>query len=214
MIVSDQTVLLAAAAKAVLRPIGCTQKGKSRTWLDDHQWWVCVIEFQPSSWAKGTYLNVGACWLWANKDFLSFDDGYRVEPFHQFEASEQFESVAYAVAERAKDEVIKVRERFSSLVGVARYLQDKEVKETDIWGHYHAGVSAGLVGWSENARRRLEAAIAADDRDAEWINNLRKTCVELLALIDTPELFRAHVAELISMARGSLKLPQLRGSAF
>jgi hypothetical protein len=76
--------LIGQAAKLILAPIGCKQKGRSRLWFDDHLWWVGVIEFQPSSWGKGSYLNVGAMWLWKAKSHWSFDDGYRIESFLQF----------------------------------------------------------------------------------------------------------------------------------
>jgi hypothetical protein len=39
--------LVAQAAKEVLSPLGLTQKGRSRVWLDDHAWWLGVVEFQP-----------------------------------------------------------------------------------------------------------------------------------------------------------------------
>lgn len=74
-----------------MRPIGCVQKGRSRTWLDDHGWWVGVVEFQPHAWARGSFLNVGAAWLWYEQDFWSFDDGAgangcRIEPFHEYQS--------------------------------------------------------------------------------------------------------------------------------
>jgi hypothetical protein len=62
------TKLLIAAARDVLRPIGLTQKGRLRTWLDDLGWWLGVVEFQSSSWSRGSYLNVGVNWLWNPKD--------------------------------------------------------------------------------------------------------------------------------------------------
>ncbi len=46
----EHTRLLTAAARSILRPLGCVQKGRSRTWLDDQDWWVGVVEFQPSAW--------------------------------------------------------------------------------------------------------------------------------------------------------------------
>src|SRR5436309_1568598 len=73
------TKLLTAAARSVLRPLGLQQRGRSRLWLDDHGWWVVVVEFQPSGWSIGSYLNVGAMWLWFEKDYISFDYGSRIE---------------------------------------------------------------------------------------------------------------------------------------
>src|SRR5256885_11111558 len=52
--------LITAAAREILRPLGLFQKGRSRVWLDDQGWWLGVVEFQPSDWSKGSYLNVGA----------------------------------------------------------------------------------------------------------------------------------------------------------
>lgn len=75
---SAHSRLITAATRTHLRPLGCVQKGRSRVWLDDQGWWVGMVEFQPSSWSKGSYLNVGACFLWNEKDFLSFDAGHRV----------------------------------------------------------------------------------------------------------------------------------------
>ena len=153
MTAPDHIRLISAAAKSALAPLGCTQKGRSRTWLDDHAWWVGVIEFQPSAWSRGSYLNVGACWLWYEKDYFSFDDGSRVESFQEFESVEQFAQSARILAERAKDEVLKLRQRFSSLRVTLKHLCNTTTN--DIWSNYHAGVCAALVGDVRTANERL-----------------------------------------------------------
>jgi len=56
--------IINTSARHAFGPLGIIQKGASRTWLDDHGWWLTVIGFQPSAWSKGTYLNIGAMWLW------------------------------------------------------------------------------------------------------------------------------------------------------
>jgi hypothetical protein len=58
------TRLVIRAARQALQPMWLRQKGRSRTWLDDHGWWLTVVEFQPSGFDHGTYLNVGVNWLW------------------------------------------------------------------------------------------------------------------------------------------------------
>src|SRR5690349_3307368 len=71
--------ILTRAAREVLRPMGLVQKGRSRVWLDDHGWWVIVVEFQPSGFGVASYLNVGICWLWDfSKDHWHFDVGNRI----------------------------------------------------------------------------------------------------------------------------------------
>ena len=51
--------LIAAAAKRHLSPLGCRRKGQSRFWSADHGFYQIGIEFQPSGWSKGSYLNEG-----------------------------------------------------------------------------------------------------------------------------------------------------------
>jgi hypothetical protein len=52
--------IIAAAARRALAPVGFWRKGRSRVWLSDHGFWLTVVEFQPSGFGKGSYLNVAA----------------------------------------------------------------------------------------------------------------------------------------------------------
>ncbi len=101
--------LIAQAARAVLGPMGLRQQGRSRIWLDDNGWWLGVVEFQPSSWSKGSYLNVGACWLWhpGAEPGISFDLGHRVEGHVPFRNEAQFQPQARRLADRAAEEIIR-----------------------------------------------------------------------------------------------------------
>jgi hypothetical protein len=60
--------LLVAAARARLQPLGLRRFGRSRQWIDDHDWWLCVIDFSASQWSQGSGLTVGAMWLWQDVD--------------------------------------------------------------------------------------------------------------------------------------------------
>src|SRR5919197_3091278 len=87
--------LLNAAAREYLRPLGLAQRGRSRLWFDDHGWWIINVEFQPSGWSKGSFLNVGVQWLWYRFPSFCFELGYRVtwgrnEQFVEFQTLEQF----------------------------------------------------------------------------------------------------------------------------
>lgn len=59
----DHNKIIQAVAKKALSPLGLRRDGKSRVWYDDHGWWAIVVEFQPSSWGRGSYLNVGLSWM-------------------------------------------------------------------------------------------------------------------------------------------------------
>jgi hypothetical protein len=204
---AEHSGIIARAAREALAPLGCFQKGRSRTWLDDHGWWVAVIEFQPSSWSKGSFLNVGACWLWYAKDHLSFDDGSRIEGFREFEGTQQFQAVAAALAERAKDEVTALRKRFPSLRATAEHLRTKKTNKDDIWTHYHAGVAAGLAGDVDGAKVRLQDVMTVPEHDLAWVRELKERSVELLQAADDVPLFRDRVRSIVEAARRLLKLP-------
>lgn len=198
--------IITAAARSILRPIGCVQKGRSRTWLDDHGWWLGLIEFQPSAWSRGSYLNVGACWLWSANGYLSFNEGHRVEDFRSFVDSESFEQSARELADLAKEEILGLRNRFSSLDATAAYLTSKPIREGDLWSHFHAGVSAGLMGWAEKAKAFLESAIAVEEQDAEWVHSLKLHCTNLLLVVDDIQAFRRLVRANVAHGRAVLKL--------
>src|SRR6266851_4267038 len=102
--------LIAQAARDALAPLGIRRKGRSRTWLDDQGWWLGLIEFQPSSWSKGSYLNVGVMWLWDELPYLAYDVGYRVSDFERYEDRAKFEVSAQNVAKNAAQEASRYRD--------------------------------------------------------------------------------------------------------
>lgn len=203
---ADHSRIIAAAGKSILAPLGCKRKGTSRLWFDDHAWWVTLIEFQPSSWSKGSYLNVGAMWLWNAKGHWSFDDGYRVDAFHQFKDESQFASAAEQLAQCAADQVRAFREKFPSLPAVSTYLNGKENKS--IWDHYHAAIALALSGANERAVHKLSAVLHSPVH-APWVGELQEKAKALLAKNSSSLLFSAAVREEIAKARELLKLSPL-----
>jgi hypothetical protein len=191
--------LIAAAARTALLPLGCQRVGRSRTWISDQRYWLIVIEFQPSSWQKGSYLNVGAMWLWRAFKDLAFDAGYRIADFVPFYSSEQFAPVAVDLAARAAEEVQRLREQFKSLPDIYRYLVD-HISEED-WHIFNAAIAAGLVGDIDNARRLFQIFDDMPFRNTQWQMELRAKNAALAAQLDRPALFRASVLEIIQECR-------------
>lgn len=74
--------IINAAAKEILIPEGLFRVGSSRRWLDDNEYFVVQVEFQPSTYGKGSFLNVGISFLWEASerlnDTLAFNIGCRV----------------------------------------------------------------------------------------------------------------------------------------
>ena len=105
----DHNKTITQAARSILKPHGLFQKGSSRTWIDDNGWYLTVVEFQPSNWGKGSYLNVGINFLWRQQDYLSFDFGSREHSFVSAEDLTSFCSKAADLSQIALDIVMKYR---------------------------------------------------------------------------------------------------------
>ena len=93
--------------KDTLLPLGVFQKGTSRIYIDDNGYFFTVLEFQPSAYAKGTYLNTALHFLWNERDHISFDFPFgadiRVKKFVEYQNDEQFtHEVTKYVQEAAK----------------------------------------------------------------------------------------------------------------
>jgi hypothetical protein len=160
--------LINAAARETLRPLGLVQKGRSRTWLADQGWWLGIVEFQPSGWTRGSYLNVGVNWLWNVKDWHSFDFGYRVEEpgkgemFFEYENDGQFAPLARTLAMIAGEQVTHYRQLFPAIEAAAATLKGTDAD--DLERSLDAGVALGLVG-------ETDAASAMFDRYVSWFES-------------------------------------------
>ena len=203
---SAQNLIIAKAAKTALKPLGCQQKGNSRIWFDDHGWWLTLIEFQPSAWGKGSYLNVGAMWLWHAQDHWSFHNGYRVEGFQPNQDESQFVIAAGHFAKRAADEVLACRKKFSLLPAVAKYLCGIENKTE--WDHYHAAIALALSGAQGRAAVELSAVLQTPVH-APWVEALQDKAKALFTQESCPKLFHKAVYSEIAKARRLLKLPPI-----
>lgn len=191
--------LIAAAAKAALLPLGCQRIGRSRSWISDQRFWLIVIEFQPSSWENGSYLNVGAMWLWRARKGHAFNAGYRIANFVPFYNSEQFCSAAAELAGQAAREVQRLRGQFQSLRDIYHYLiENTSEKNRQI---FHAAIAAGLVGEVDTARRLFQAYADVESCEAQWVTELRAKNAALAAQLDEPDLFRASVLAIIQECR-------------
>jgi hypothetical protein len=167
----EHSVIIANAAKAVLTPLGFRRKGRSRVWLGDRGYWLSVVEFQPSGFSKGSYLNTSAHWLWSPNDTLSFD--YQLpdmkRPFIAFESREQFEPAARDLAALAASEVKRLDQRLSSFDEIARVLVERSEHISALlqgpdteWSALHAAVALGILGDRREAIRRLDDFLAGE----------------------------------------------------
>ena len=204
--------LLVAAARDMLQPIGMVQKGRSRIWLDDHGWWVCVVEFQPSSWSRGSYLNVGCMWLWQVKEHISFDEGHRVEKFSQFHNEEEFQAVARSLAERAATEVLRYRKLFLNVHDVSGYYLSRHPE--GFWPTFNAAMACALAGRPDDARRLFKRIIESGPDDRPWVLSAQAEAGRLRLIAEQTEQFREVITKTIHRTRDLQKLPRLASVSF
>jgi hypothetical protein len=202
--------MIADAAKRNLAPMGLIRKGRSRTWLDDRGWYVTVVEFQPSGFSKGSYLNVGAHFLWRWSGHLSFDLGYRISGYIPFEAEEQFAPAIEEFAVSAAAEIARLRGLLVNPGAVANAIPNHP--QPTGWPSYHRAISMALSGRTSEsavlfaglAKPALEYYPTDSGRTHE-IDRAEK-CKALAADVDNPTAFRAAILKLITAQRLALHL--------
>ena len=200
---NDHSRLIDAAAQAALVPLGCRRKGQSRLWYSDQRFWVISAEFQPSAWSKGSYLNMGARWLWHRASGI--DLSYRPLGFIAFETTEQFTPRIHEMAARAAEEVLAIRQRFRTLANIYRYLIERPLR--DGWPTYHAAVAAGLVGDFARAKNLFDQMKQWTTDGYDWQYSLKTDSSALSGLLDHPKTFRSAVLAIIDERRKLMGLP-------
>ncbi|MBM3530199.1 MAG: hypothetical protein FJX62_19115 [Alphaproteobacteria bacterium] len=195
--------LIAAAAKAALSPLGCKRVGQSRLWISDERHWLIFVEFQPSGWSKGSYLNVTPVWLWLR--YGSNDYHPRPHDFIAFESAEQFKPLIDQMATVAARSVLTMRSRFRTLADVNRFLS-KRISQNG-FSIYSAAVTAGLAGDVATARRLFKRMETWDTEGHESWMKVKTWCAELAALLDDPTRYRSALLDAITERRQQFKLP-------
>jgi hypothetical protein len=204
--------IIAHAAKTTLLPLGFQRKGRSRLWFADHGWRLTVIEFQPSAWSKGSYLNVAVQWLWVETDTFGFDFGGRLAEFVEYQSDDQFAPAALRLARSGADEARQLDQTFSSLEVTAEVLLN-EVRNRPMqgpghpgWMAYHAGVAAGLVGRTQDAEEMFGRVL----KDTRLSGSMLHSAAERVArLAGESRQLRSAIALVIENQRNSLRLPPL-----
>lgn len=196
---TDHNRLIDAAARKALKPKGLQRKGKSRVWFDDHGWWMIQVEFQPSSWTKGSYLNVGVCWLLYEGSAAGFHVGHRVDvSFVEYTGDDRFESQIQAVSDRAAKEVDVYRAKFATLQLAAEF--HRSIVSPTTWQYYHGGVILRLAGQTEAAREYL-TAVATHDARFDWERGLALRAADLMHLLGDSQRFSSCVRGIVLRTR-------------
>jgi hypothetical protein len=193
----DHNKQIAEIAKQVLLPAGLKRKGKSRLYYDDNGWWCTIVEFQPSGFSKGSYLNVGVSWLLYEKDPWSFHIGSREQGFSSAGNESEFTNAIFEMAVRAKEIAENNRERFSSISKAHEYYQS--VKREG-WARYYAAVIAGLDHQFAVAVNNFNSLLEYPET-TEWQRELNSRSRQLLRMLERPKEFIEAVTRIVLNSR-------------
>jgi hypothetical protein len=197
----DHNKLIGIAAKKALSPLGLRRQRTSRIWYDDHGWWAVVVEFQPSSWSRGSYLNVGLSWMLYEHAHWSFDIGSREMGFQSASEAQPFEAAITEMAAIAAQRVLDYRDRFSTLDKMCEHYKSLESRE-GWWSNYYEGVLSGLRGdraWAEKHFSSVISQAAA----YTWERALQFRCQDLMRLLGEPSHYRDSVLGIVLRCRSA-----------
>jgi hypothetical protein len=209
---SKPSLILERAAREALAPLGVSQMGRTRTWLDDRRWYAIFVDFEPSDFSQGSYLSIGINWLWSEKDYWSFDVGDRVTEYVEYESDAQFEPEAQRLATRAAREVTRYRARFATATHAARHYGVLLGGGLGFRERYHAGVLRGLLGhrWRAGWHFRRFCAEARGG-DLDWEIEAARRAARLRALTADPPAFRREIRGAIERTRALMGMPAVDG---
>ena len=155
--------------------------------------------------SKGSYLNVGAMWLWNTKNEWGFNDGYRIDTdFIPFENADQFKPLIDKMSATAALEVLCLRDKFRSISQIARHL----VGHSDQVGTvFHAALASALALDVETATKLFDRIRQYPSYGRPALEQWKADSAKLAALLDEPKLFYSKVFETITQVRQNLRLP-------
>lgn len=205
---SPASRLVASAARGTLRPLGLQRRGRSRLWLDDHGWWLGVVEFGSSSWTLSSCLDVGVMWLWHDLDHFAFHVHRREARHEPYRSDTQFAPEAARLAGLAANRVLDYRAALPTVAAAARYLADLPAGRGDFREGFDAGLAAALAGDPGRARAHLDRFLARP-ADLPWMADARQEARQLRARAEETGEIREWAAEKVHSCRRRLKLPAL-----
>lgn len=216
MAMEPHAKIINSVAKRILAPYGFFQKGRSRIWLQDNGWFLTAVEFQPSGFSKGTYVNVAMHFLWdplpsSEAPMLSFDYGWeRLKPpaapsefigycGNDEVFAQQVETMAKAAAKYAEN-----YRRCTNLTYAKRLICFGRMVDAG-WREYDRAMLCFLAGDMAEGTRRMRYYInMLQNRNEqwEWAGEVLKRCEqEILPHCTTRKAARQMVLDMIQEAR-------------
>lgn len=206
--------IIADTARSVLVPEGLFRKGSSRVWLEDHGFYLIQVEFQPSAYAKGAYLNVGVSFLFRYTDglneMLSYNLGGRMAEFIEYQDDESFRREIEQYAEKVMEKVREYR-KIESFEAAGEALQKQiqnKGEDRFCWEMYELALLNYLSGDWEEGNRMLSVTMESLDRNyvwgrhtTPWLAEVYDICENCLTQCVTRESAQKMVENMINQRR-------------
>ncbi len=204
----EHSKIINKVAKQILKPHGFEQKGQSRIWYDDQGLYTTVVEFQPHKFAHGAFLNVGVNFHWFEKEYTSFDIGYRELGFEKFETAEQFTSKIEDMVNLALEKALSYRQLLVSLETSKKTILAHNFTSDTLWGNFHKGIICGLTNNIQGLIKYFDALLLVD-HDVEWANDLKSKVRELKEIASNNSKFKTEILRTILESRKLKKLKDM-----
>ncbi|MBO5164642.1 MAG: hypothetical protein J6B75_10940 [Ruminococcus sp.] len=216
--------IINAVAKQYLASEGLFRVGSSRNWIDDNGYFLTIVEFQPSSYSRGTYLNVGINFMWEKSeglnDTLSFDCGGRViigkgTQFAEYrERLKNGDEIFTAEVEKfaaAALEKVKEYRRLCDLDNAEKQLLVKTrqtQKDCMFWEMYDLAMLCFFKGDFNRGKNCFNSFLDTAKNSVlgntycEWIEEFYNYCIsEIVPQIDSADTAQKMVFEMINRRR-------------
>ena len=194
-------------AKKILEPQGLRQNGNSRTFIYDNNWWIIIVEFQPSGYNRGTYLNIGSCFLIYERDYFAFEYGYRQNDLIKFENEEQFTKECIKLSNFAIEKVEECKKMFPSIKKAYEKVLNEELIEPNpnIYSLYNGAVLSGLVGDIKTAEKCFHS-LENYEAKSNWQFKIKNISKKLHYKLYDSKTFEKEIIKIVMNTRKLLKL--------
>jgi hypothetical protein len=205
----DHTRITNKTAKKIFGVYEIKQKGQSRIWLDDNGWFTTVIEFQPFRGRQGTTLNIGVNFHWYEKEYFSFDIGYRQDvEFVAYDGNkERFLAEVEKLCEIALTKTLEYRDKLKNIDQAKSTILNHVFSSESILGSYHKGIICGLTRDFPQLNDFFQKLLK-EDHPGEWLNELKDRVNFLISNADDQNQFTVTIIEIIRKTRVLKKLPE------
>jgi hypothetical protein len=201
------------AAKEILAPYGIRQKGQTRGWHDDNNWFITLIEFQRTR-TPGAALNIGINFLWTPKEYLSYDYwhgtidslGAAVEHFYKYFNDDSFYERMQKHSKIALEQALFYREFQDINLAKSHILRHKSLMD-NLWGAWDKAMICFMAEDIEEGRKYFDIFSQYVHQHNDWINNfVKEQTARFQPHLGDSKMLKQLVLETITKQREFFKL--------